>query len=165
MVRKNAVRGDVRRLQGSMADLIDDGSHIVRAKLDEAADVIQGSMSQLLEDGEELMRAKLDEAVVLLEQTRRQAETGAKEALEAASVQAQKSYGGLQKLAFRRPLATAAAALGVGLAMGLILRGRRTQASMDADKARGDSKPAGTAAKAEPGRHKKVRDDGTVLHS
>jgi hypothetical protein len=162
VVRIGPVRKNARRLQDSMSGLIDDGSHVVREKLNEAADILQGSMSQLLEDGEELMRAKLVEAAALLRQTRRQAEVGAKEALEIAQVQAERSYGGLRKLAFRRPVATAAAALGVGLAVGLILRGRRAQAPMAAAKRQAEDKPVRKPGKGAHPRKPARRDEMTL---
>ena len=117
-------RGADRRL-APVAHLIDDGSDLVREKLDEASDLIRGAAAQLLEDSQALIQAKLGEATELAQQARKQAKAASKEALKAASAGAEHSYEDIRRLSSGRPLVVAGVALGLGLALGLDLRARR----------------------------------------
>lgn len=122
---EDAVRRNASRLQASAAHLIDDGQEIVRAKLFEASEILHDSFAHLMDDSQEMIRAKLLEAVDLLQGVRRQAAEAAHDTLDQATVQAKDSYDELRSFSRSRPLATAAIAAGVGVALGLALTVRR----------------------------------------
>lgn len=124
---EHAIRRSAGRLQGSATRLIEDGQGIVSTKLTEAADVIQGAFARLLDESQDLIRAKMAEASEGLQHTRDRAAHGAKEALDQAKDKAQDSYVEWDKLARKRPLATAVIAIALGLAAGLALHRRKAQ--------------------------------------
>ena len=122
---EHAIRRSAGRLQGSASRLIEDGQGIVSTKLTEAADVIQGAFARLLDESQDLIRAKMAEASEGLQHTRERAAHGAKEALDQAKDKAQDSYVEWDKLARKRPVATAVIAIALGLAAGLALHRRK----------------------------------------
>lgn len=127
---EDAVRRGAGRLQGSVSHLIDDGQGIVGAKLAEAGDLIQGAFAHLLEESQDLIHAKMIEASEGLQHTREQAARGVRGAWGHARDRAEDSYGQWHKLARRRPLTTVLIAVGLGVAVGLLMRRRKPVAEV-----------------------------------
>jgi hypothetical protein len=125
---EDAVRRGAGRLQGSVSHLIDDSQSVVGAKLAEAGDLIQGAFAHLLEESQDLIHAKMIEASDGLQHTREQAARGARVVFDHARDRAEDSYGQWHKLARRRPLTTALIAVGLGVAVGLMMRRRKATA-------------------------------------
>jgi len=125
---ENTVRRGADRLQGSASRLMDDGQSVVNAKLNEAADIIQGAFAHVVEESQDLIRAKMVEASDVLHQSRALAADGVKHALDRARDRAGESYVEWDKIARRRPLAMAAVAIALGVAIGLVLRRRKSAA-------------------------------------
>ncbi len=124
---EDSIRRNADRARGSLSHLIDDSQGVVSAKLDQAGDLIQGAFAHLVEESQDLIRGKTLEAAEMLHQVRELAAQSAREAMGQAKDKAEDSYGEWEKFARRRPLATAAIAIGLGLAAGLAVRGRKSK--------------------------------------
>ena len=101
---------------------------------------LRSTVADLVDDGQDLLRGKLLEAADILQYTRDQAAENAREAMDRARDKAQASFGDLERWAGKRPLATAAAAVGIGVILGLALH-RSSKASVES-KAAPAAKPA-----------------------
>jgi ElaB/YqjD/DUF883 family membrane-anchored ribosome-binding protein len=113
---------------------------------------LQDSVADLIDNSQALARTALAEATHALQHSREQAADAAQDALRFSRDRAQKSYGQMEKMAGRQPVAAIAIGVAIGAVLGFVLHAgaAKSRPTARSPKAPSAAKTAGARVASKP---------------